>query len=1189
MDYKIKLRNFTKSTDIEGINTDAISFILSKLIRNSVHNHFLHIATNDKEADIIQKGIYFFASDDIKNNQLEILSFPNWDCLPFDRASPKINIVSSRINCLHKLTKHNSDTKILVITTISSVLQKTVPFNLVKNLGFKISTGEEISIDILSQMLIDNGFSRVEIANNISEFAIRGNIVDIIISHNQIADDLIGYRLDFFGNMVEKIKVFDPLTQLTHNTIKEINLLPTAEINLNQKSVNNFKNHYRSLFGIPKNDIMYDNVLEGRNYCGMEHFLPLFYDQPLSNIFDYLQQPQISFSNQIDSLKNDQLKIIEEYYQARIIDKKSRKNSDSIYNPLPSNYLYLNNQEFNNELNKNLVINFLTSQPSHSNNRKIDLQIKPIPDFTLASRANKANVFELFNNFIQAELTNHKILLTCSSLGSQDRIKKILLEYNTQSIEIKNFTDIAKLSKNQIGLCILTVSNNGFYSNDIAIISESSLLGEKIYRQTSKKSANRIISEGINLQIGELVVHRYHGIGKFDGLHNIETSGIKNDFLKIIYAGNDALFVLVEDINLITRYGADNPLIQLDKLGNNNWKNRREKIKNKIKIAAEKLIQIAAERKIKKAPILIADQIAYEEFKANFNFEETEDQLRVISEIEEDFQKGSPMDRLICGDVGFGKTEIAMRAAFIAASNNHKNINLLTHSNLKNNNYQSAIITPTTLLCRQHYHNFIHRFKNTNIKIAQLSRMISVAESKQIKQDLEAGKIDIIIGTHSLLNKNIKFKKLGLLIVDEEQHFGVIQKERIKELKSEVHILTISATPIPRTLQMSLSGVKELSIISTPPIDRLAIRNYVMPYDTVIIREAILREYQRGGRTFFVVPRIQDIDQIYHKLVKQIPEVKIEFAHGQINPSNLDKIMNNFYDGKFDVLLSTTIIESGIDISTANTIIIYKAENFGLAQLYQLRGRVGRGKIRGYCYFTTKKNKISEIAKRKLQVLQNLDELGAGFSIASHDMDIRGSGNILGGEQSGHVRETGVELYQSMLIDAIKELKSSSSEINPQNINVTPETEEYTVQIKLGISLLIPENYISDLSTRMQFYKRISNINTKEEQEQIAVEMIDRFGKLTIEIENLLQVAYLKNLCKKLNIEKLENTLKGILISFKKNHFSQGEKLLEMIFSSKNQIQLQTHKVLFLSKHKTDNEKLQNSFLAVNKISLLLQ
>ncbi len=1182
MDYKIQLQNITKSTNITQINSNAISLILAKITHNSVNKQFLHIAQNDKEADILRQQVEFFADDQIKNNQLEILSFPAWDCLPYDRVSPKPNIIAARINCLHKLARNKSNKKILVITTINAILQKTVPLSLIKDLGFKIEVGDEVSINLLAQSLIDNGFSRNTIANGISEFAIRGNIVDIITAHNnnwQIIEDLIGYRLDFFGDVVEGIRVFDPLTQITSNKINKINLLPTTEVNLNAKAINNFKTNYRSLFGIPQEDMMYNAICEGRNYTGLEHFMSLFYDQPLSSIFEYLNNPQISFSDSIIVAKNDRLKTIFEYYQARVDSIKESKTSGTVYNPLPPHHLYLSDEELENELNKNLVINFTTTSPTASYNidfgRSINLQIKPIPDFALAARTNKINVFELFKNFLQAEFQDHKIILFCFSLGSLERIRKILLDHDINSKIIEQAED--KLAKNQIGLGILPIGN-GFYSSDLMIIGEAALLGEKIGRQSSKKSAERILSEGITLQVGELVVHRYHGIGKFDGLHNIETTNIKNayiknDFLKILYFGSDVLFVPVEDINLITRYGSENSLITLDKLGNNSWQNRREKVRKKIKIAAEQLIKIAAERQVRKAPILIPALMEYEEFKARFGFEETDDQLKVIGEVEEDLQKGLPMDRLVCGDVGFGKTEVAIRAAFIAAAN-------------QQGKYQVAIITPTTLLCRQHYHNFVNRFKDTDIKIVQLSRMVSVAESKKIKQDLEDGKADIVIGTHALLNKNIKFKKLGLMIVDEEQHFGVIQKERLKELRSEVHILTLSATPIPRTLQMSLSGVKELSIIATPPVDRMAVRNYVMPYDSVIVREAILREHQRGGRTFFVVPRIQDLNQLHDKLARQIPEVKIEVAHGQMSAANLDKIMNDFYDGKFDVLLSTTIIESGIDISAANTMIIYKSEHFGLSQLYQLRGRVGRGKVRGYCYFTTKVNQISEIARRKLAVIQSLDTLGAGFSIASHDMDIRGSGNILGDEQSGHIRETGAELYQSMLLEAIKQLKSGAK-LDPSKTEEFLE-DDYSIQIKLKISLLIPEFYIDDLSTRMQLYKRIANIHNKEQQEQISIEIIDRFGKMPIEIENLLQVAYLKNLCKKANIEKLENTPQGILISFRNNHFAKGEKLLELVFSSKNQIKLQGHKILFLMNGKSDKDKLQNALNALNEINNLL-
>ncbi|MFT7088050.1 MAG: transcription-repair coupling factor (superfamily II helicase), partial [Rickettsiales bacterium] len=723
MDYKIQLQSISRSTQITSTNNDSIGFLLKRLIHNSPKTHFLHIAKNDREATILQKQIEFFASHNVSEGELEILNFPSWDCLPYDRVSPKINVVASRINCLHKLIKNappsSANKKTLVISTIKAALQKTVPAELIKNLGFKIEVGDEVSIDLLARSLIDNGFSRTGIASGISEFAIRGNIVDIITASNQIADDLIGYRLDFFGDTIEAIRVFDPATQLTLNKVNQVSLLPMAEINLNEKAINNFKKNYRTIFGSPSEDMLYNSASEGRHCDGIEHFMPLFYEQPLSSIFEYLENPQISFSSSLAEAKNEHLKTINEYYMARVDGLRESKKSGAIYNPIEPSSLYLNDAKFEKELEKNVVIIFSESKPSQKD-RQIDLNFKPIPDFALASRANKTNVFDLFKNFLEAELGNntldksretaiplnrgfHKIVLFCSSEGSKERLRKILVEHQINNKSITKAQEISKLSKNQIGLGILPIGN-GFYCSDLMVIGESALLGEKVRRSNSRQSFEKMIAEGLTLQVGELIVHRYHGIGKFDGLHNIETGTsstsnssrsddfllkklntkpktIKNDFLKILYFGSDVLFVPVEDINLISRYGSDNSLIILDKLGKNNWENRREKVRKKIKIAAETLIKIAAERQIRKAPILIPGQMEYEEFKATFGFEETEDQIRAISEVEEDLQKGSPMDRLVCGDVGFGKTEVAIRAAFIVAANEYVNKEIINISN----------------------------------------------------------------------------------------------------------------------------------------------------------------------------------------------------------------------------------------------------------------------------------------------------------------------------------------------------------------------------------------------------------------------------------------------------------------------------------------------------------------------------
>lgn len=1161
MDYKIKLQNITSNTDIVKIDSDGIAYALCQFIKNSGKDIFLHVVKNDARSSQIESQIKFFYPD------LNILNFPAWDCLPYDNSSPKSQITADRIETLSFLSNETKNTnKTLIIATINALIQKTIPQNDVESSGFSFKVGDEVSLETVAKTLVKNGYLRSPNADNIGEFAIRGSIVDIIIQDQKSKEEQ-GYRLDFFGDNIETIRIFDPLTQISHDKVKKISFLQNKEIILNDKIISNFKNNYRRLFGICKNDLIYEGVTNGRSIAGIEHFMSLFYEENLSNIFEYLSNKnyQISLENDIESTKTEKLEEIEQYYQARIDTLKESQKDGNIYNPVPAKDLYLNQDDLRILLDQNQSLIRFDNFENQYFNRAIDLEFNKIPDFMLASKTNNRSAFDLMNDFIKSTFSKQKILIACNSLGSATRLEKILSNYEIATKIVQNPEEITNLGKNVIALSVFSL-NYGFYCKDLAVISENSLVGEKKkVKKTTKISVN-LIGESLGIAKGELIVHRYHGIGRFEGLQTITAQELTNDFLKLTYFGGDNLFLPVEDISLITRYGSDNPLIQLDKLGSSAWKNRSGKVRKRIKIAAEALIKIAALRKSKKAPILIPESGEYEEFKSRFEFVETQDQLSAIEEIEEDLTKGTPMDRLVCGDVGFGKTEVAMRAAFICAKNETKP-------------FQVAIVTPTTLLCRQHYHNFLKRFENTGLKIAQLSRMVTPAQSRQIKQDLEDGKINIVIGTHAVLNKNIKFKNLGLVIIDEEQHFGVGQKERLKEFKNEVHILNLSATPIPRTLQMSLTGVKDLSLIATPPIDRIAIRSFVMDYDNVVIKEAIMREFHRGGKIFFVVPRIKDLEEILPKLEKLVPEVKVVAAHGQMTPAKLDEIMNNFYDDKFQLLLSTTIIESGIDIKEANTIIIHKAHMFGLSQLYQLRGRVGRGKIRAYAYLTTPpKRKLTDVATKKLQVMQTLDSLGAGFSVASHDMDIRGSGNILSDEQSGHVKETGVELYQDMLNEAINDLNSS----NEQQIDA--QISDYQAQIKLKISLLIPESYIDNLDLRMSFYKRISNIKSLEEKESLAIEMVDRFGQMPEEINNLLEVSYLKFLAKKCNIEKVEAKKDGILISFYNNHFEKPDELLTLVFSSNGKIKLQNHQILFLKPLKSSSEKLKFALEVVEKL-----
>ena len=1163
---KAKISNISSSVDIVKINDDAVFYALNEVIQHNIKNNlFIHVVQNNTRINQIYNQIKFF------NPTLEILTFPSWDCRPFDKSSPKSQISYERIKTLSYLRNYSdAKNKTLIITTIESLIQKTIPQKYISKGSFSLNIGDEISLDKLINILSENGYQRSSNAENIGEFAVRGSIIDIILQDYQTNKET-GYRIDFFGDNIDSIRLFDPLTQMSCEKVKDLQFLQSKEVVLNENSISNFKHNYRNSFGINNNDQIYEGIISGRYMTGIEHFMPLFYNEELDSFFDYLNdyQCQISLENNCENQKISLLTEIKESYQARIDNKKESLASGNIYNPVHYKKLYLDQDELEKKLEKNIVIRFDNFENQYYQ-RPIDLGIKTIPNFLIAGKSNKQNPFELMKDFINSYLKKHRIIIACNSTGSCARLNKILLNHEIASELISNLQDINNIGKNIIGLIEIPIKS-GFYDNSLAIVSENSLLGDKKTTKPSNKIKTSLINESIGLNIGDLVVHRYHGIGRFEGLKNIEAANIINDFIKISYFGGDNLFLPVEDINLVSRYGDENQLVQLDKLGSPNWKNRSEKIRKRIKIAAEKLIKIAALRQSKNSAILTAPVAEYEEFKAKFKFIETPDQIKAIEEVEEDLKKGLPMDRLICGDVGFGKTEVAMRCAFIAAKNETKQ-------------YQVAIITPTTLLSRQHYNNFIERFEGTNLVVKQLSRMVSPSESRQIKQELELGKIDIIVGTHSLLNKNIKFKNLGLVIIDEEQHFGVAQKERLKELKNEVHILSLSATPIPRTLQMSLSGVKDLSIIATPPIDRIAIRSFVMDYDPIIIKEAIMREFHRGGKIFFVVPRIKDLEEIQPKLEKMLPDVKIKTAHGKMTATKMDEVMNDFYNGKFQLLLATTIIESGIDIKDANTIIIYKSHMFGLSQLYQLRGRVGRGKIKAYAYITTPpQRKLSEASQKKLQVMQTIDSLGAGFNIASHDMDIRGSGNILSDEQSGHIKETGVELYQNMLNEAILELKETDKN------TISTKIAEFQSQIKLKISLLIPEDYILELGTRLNFYKRIGQITSISDKEDLIVEMVDRFGKMPEAVNNLIEIAYIKYLSQKCNIEKIEAKKDGIIITFKDNYFENPDKLLEMVFSSKNQIQLKDHRLFFARKLQYSAEKLKFSLEIVNKILNLLK
>ena len=697
------------------------------------------------------------------------------------------------------------------------------------------------------------------------------------------------------------------------------------------------------------------------------------------------------------------------------------------------------------------------------------------------------------------------------------------------------------------------------------MIGEQDILGDRLARAGRPRvRPENFIAEASSLEVGDLVVHVDHGVGRYDGLAALEVGGAPHDCLRVFYEGGDKLFLPVENIELISRYGSEQAGAQLDRLGGAAWQARKARLKKRIHDMAERLIAVAAARALRAGDRLAPPDSLFDEFCARFAFTETDDQRRAIEDTLADLVGGQPMDRLICGDVGFGKTEVALRAAFVAVMAGK----------------QVAVVVPTTLLARQHFHTFRERFAGYPVRIEQISRMVPAKRAREVKDGLADGTVDVIIGTHALLAKSIRFRDLGLLVVDEEQHFGVAHKERLKRLSTDIHVLTLTATPIPRTLQLALTGVRGMSLMATPPVDRLAVRTFVLPFDAVIVREAILGEHYRGGQTFYVCPRIEDLEGMAARLAELVPEVKLVTVHGRMAVRDMEAAMVAFYDGAYDVLLSTNIIESGLDLPAVNTIVIHRADMFGLAQLYQLRGRVGRSKVRAYAYLTLPpRQKLTAAAEKRLEVMQTLDSLGAGFSLASHDLDIRGAGNLLGEEQSGHIREVGIELYQQMLEEAVAEARGA-----PEH----DADDEWSPQISIGTPVLIPESYVADLGVRMSLYRRIARLSGRAEIDGLAAEMIDRFGSLPDEVENLLRVVAIKQSCRAAGAEKVEAGPKGAIVAFRKDRFANPAGLVDFITEQVNTAKLRPdHTLVYRRAWETPPERLAGVETLMTKLAAI--
>ena len=1072
---------------------------------------------------------------------VEVLKLPAWDTVPYDRVSPNIEITAERVQTLCALAKNPTVKKPrIIVASIGAVIQKLPLKKIFLNSIREVKIGSELKFDDFLHYATVNGYVRVEQVMEAGEYAVRGDILDIFPVGTEEP-----LRIDLFGDEVERIRTFDVLTQRTTSELEKYTFQVMGELSLDQNSIKIFRSKYRELFGAAsQTDELYDSISDGKKYIGQENWLPLFFDESLPTIFDYLPQAKLVIGRQVEDALKSKVESIRDYYLARLEALKVKSiNEVDTYRPIPPELLYLTEAQLKEIIAERQPLH-LTSLTLPEREDIVSAQVVPVINFASAKNINAAKVYEDLKAYLE-ENKKLKRMIACYSQGSRERLFSLMSEYGITDLVVadswKEAEDKAKLK------CVVLVLMNlphGFRGDGYLIVSEQDILGEKQRRKTKKITAKDFIADVSSLSVGELVVHIEHGIGRFLGLESITAGGAPHDCLKILYANDAKLYVPVENIDVLSRYGIEDENIQLDTLGSAAWQAKKAKVKNRIREIASKLIAIAAERQLKTSEIFVPEHGCYDEFCAKFPYHETDDQLNAIADVLKDLGQGVPMDRLVCGDVGFGKTEVALRAAYAVATCGA----------------QVALIVPTTLLARQHYYNFMQRMEGFPVKVKMLSRLVTPKEAALVKQGLEDGSVDIVIGTHALLANNIKFSNLGLLIIDEEQHFGVVHKEKLKSLKSDVHVLTLTATPIPRTLQLSLTGVKQLSIIGTPPVDRLAARTFVMPFDKVMIKEAIYREKFRGGQTFFVCPRVSDIHEVEQGLRELVPDIKIAVAHGQMPVKQLEDVMNDFADGKSDLLLSTTIIESGIDMPTVNTMIVHRADMFGLAQLYQLRGRIGRSKVRGYCYFTVpKQKKLNPIAERRLNILQALDTLGAGFSLASHDMDIRGSGNVLGEEQSGHIKEVGIALYQHMLEEEIARQKA--------NIGASSQTEvsDWAPQITTGIPIMIPEDYVRDLGVRLGLYKRIGDLQDKEAILDMREELIDRFGDIPPEVDNLLKTVEIKQLCRMANIEKVEAGAKGILLMFHNNIFPKPEKLIDFIQKQFGVIKIRPDQKLLIS------------------------
>ena len=1061
-------------------------------------------------ANQLQETLAFFIEDNT-----EILTFPEWETLPYDQFSPHQDIVSERLKTLYRLP--NTKQGILIVP-IATVMQKVVPHNYIQQFTFLLKTGDTLDVESFSQQLESASYQRVGQVYEHGEFAVRGAIIDLFPMGSKTP-----FRIDLFDDEVETIRSFDPETQRSIEQIENIELLPAKEFNFTKQGIDLFRNNFKEYFGNDSRESqIYKSVSQAQMVGGLEYYLPLFHES-LASLFDYLPKNSLFFD--FGNLNERLDQILMDYSERYEI---GQHNPDF---PLlkPTEILL----EPNTFLTQLKPYHRITFEPVCSKKTTTTFNTLNLPDLSVQAQSE----YPLAKLIAFLDRYKKKVIYSAETTGRRETLLTLLAKYQQRPEIVDDWTH-ALQSTSQFCIVVSPLETS-IHTEEFSVISETQIFGQTVVQKRRRKRKHNdfdtSVSNLIELDLGNPIVHIDHGVGRYLGLETLEIQGDKKEFLMIEYAGDAKLYVPVSSLHLISRYtGATPETAPLHKLGSDKWDKAKRKAAEKVRDVAAELLDVYAQRAARPGYAFQTPEDAYQRFASSFPFEETPDQQQAIEAVMEDMHSPLPMDRLVCGDVGFGKTEVAMRAAFVAAYDGK----------------QVAMLVPTTLLAHQHLENFRTRFSDWPVRIEVLSRFQTAKQQKQTLEDLKEGKVDIIIGTHKLIQKNVDYQHLGLIIIDEEHRFGVRQKEQLKKMRTEVDVLTMTATPIPRTLNMAMNDLRDLSIIATAPAKRLAVQTFVQEWNDDVVREASLREIRRGGQVYILYNQVDRIEQMVEHIESLIPEAKVTFAHGQMHERELESVMENFYHRRYNILVCTTIIETGIDIPTANTILIHRADKFGLAQLHQLRGRVGRSHHKAYAYmFTAGKAMLTKDAEKRLTAIAKHDTLGAGFMLASHDLEIRGAGELLGDGQSGQIQEIGFGLYSELLERAVKSLKSGKQ----PELNTSLHSGS---EVDLGVTALIPEDYLPDVHTRLVFYKRIASAETKSDLRELEVEMIDRFGLLPDSVKQLFEVTKIKLLIEPIGITKLDASESMIRIQLNNEPNIDPVKLIKLIQSQPKQFQL---------------------------------